>query len=541
MASAPDAATERHPLSDDSNGSSYQNKTSNETSKKGEEQTTPESSDHQPETRAVTGWRWILVCFGLYCAIFLYGLDNTIAADIQSAVLDTYGEVGQLAWIGTGFPLGSVATILLFGKAYGMFDVKWVHLGSIVVFCVGSAVCGAAPNMNALIVGRVIAGVGGAGLYLGMLNLIAINTLENERPAYMGGTGVIWGAGTILGPVIGGAFADSSATWRWAFYINLVIFGVLSPGLLSIPSFNPQPNVSTLTKLKELDWVGVTLIAGLYSSFVIALTFGGVSWEWSDGRTIATLVVCGVILLLFMAQQYFAILTTPERRLFPIQFITSRTMVILHMCTACGSTAITTVAIYNRTQRFHYGIWSILGIPGILHRPLPHWWSIPTRRASLMYTVKAGTTVGAIYGFSVLIAIGAGLIAQIGYSVAPSKVPPQDMAASIGFINVAQIGGLVIALAISGTVFQNVTINHLSKLLTPLGFSMDQIKGAVAGSQSTLFNSLSSDVRGQAIELIVDSISHIYALVIAAGALCFLMGALLKRERLFGATAVAAA
>lgn len=96
-----------------------------------------------------------------------------------------------------------------------MFDVKWVHLGSILVFCVGSAVCGAAPNMNALIVGRVIAGVGGAGLYLGMLNLIAINTLENERPAYMGGTGVIWGAGTILGPVIGGAFADSSATWRW--------------------------------------------------------------------------------------------------------------------------------------------------------------------------------------------------------------------------------------------------------------------------------------------------------------------------------------
>lgn len=112
-------------------------------------------------------------------------------------------------------------TFLRSGKAYGMFDVKWVHLGSIVVFCVGSAVCGAAPNMNALIVGRVIAGVGGAGLYLGMLNLIAINTLENERPAYMGGTGVIWGAGTILGPVIGGAFADSSATWRWVGHHKL--------------------------------------------------------------------------------------------------------------------------------------------------------------------------------------------------------------------------------------------------------------------------------------------------------------------------------
>lgn len=69
--------------------------------------------------------------------------------------------------------------------------------------------------MNALIVGRVIAGVGGAGMYLGLLNLISINTTIRERPAYIGGTGVVWGAGTILGPVIGGAFADSAATWRW--------------------------------------------------------------------------------------------------------------------------------------------------------------------------------------------------------------------------------------------------------------------------------------------------------------------------------------
>ena len=58
------------------------------------------------QTRAVTGWKWVLVCVGLYCAIFLYGLDNTVAADIQSAVVDTYGEIGQLAWIGTDFRWG---------------------------------------------------------------------------------------------------------------------------------------------------------------------------------------------------------------------------------------------------------------------------------------------------------------------------------------------------------------------------------------------------------------------------------------------------
>lgn len=266
-----------------------------------------------------------------------------------------------------------------------------------------------------------------------------------------------------------------------------------------------------------------------------------------------------------MAQQYFAIFTTPERRLFPIQFIASRTMVILHICTACGSTAMFVVIYYiplmfqfshgdNGIESavrllpfiivlsvFIMGSGQLLGYLGYYMVLYLIGGAFLLVGASLMYTVKAGTTIGAIYGFSVLIAIGAGLIAQIGYSVGPSKVAPQDMAASIGFINVAQIGGLVIALAISGTVFQNVTINHLTRLLTPLGFPLDQIKDAVAGSQSTLFNSLPSDVRAQAIELIVDSISHIYALVIAAGALCFVTGALLKREKLFGAKAVAAA
>ena len=101
------------------------------------------------------------------------------------------------------------------GKAYGTFNVKWLHIGSVTLFSVGSAICGAAPTMNALIAGRVIAGMGGAGMYLGLLNLISINTTIRERPAYMGGIGVVWGIGTILGPVIGGAFADSSATWRW--------------------------------------------------------------------------------------------------------------------------------------------------------------------------------------------------------------------------------------------------------------------------------------------------------------------------------------
>jgi MFS family permease len=107
------------------------------------------------------------VCVGLYLTAFLYGLDSTIAADVQGPILASLGNLTLLPWVGTGFLLGSVATISLFGSLYTKLEVKWLYLGSIVAFEVGSAICGAAPNMQAMTIGRVIAGVGGCGIYLG--------------------------------------------------------------------------------------------------------------------------------------------------------------------------------------------------------------------------------------------------------------------------------------------------------------------------------------------------------------------------------------
>lgn len=98
---------------------------------------------------------------------FLYGLDNTIVADVQGAIVAQFGEVSKVGWLGIGLELGSVVAILPVAKAYGLFDLKWIYIGSIVMFEGGSALCGAAPSMNALIFGRVWAGAGGAGLYLG--------------------------------------------------------------------------------------------------------------------------------------------------------------------------------------------------------------------------------------------------------------------------------------------------------------------------------------------------------------------------------------
>jgi hypothetical protein len=121
---------------------------------------------HNPE-RTIVGLRWFLVCAAIFSANFLYGLDATIAADIQAPVSQDFREVQKLGWLGFGFGLGSTASILPVGKAYAMFDTKWMFISSLTMFSIGSALCGAAPTMDTLILGRVLAGSGGSGMYLG--------------------------------------------------------------------------------------------------------------------------------------------------------------------------------------------------------------------------------------------------------------------------------------------------------------------------------------------------------------------------------------
>jgi hypothetical protein len=142
------------------------------------------------EAQDITNLKWYLTCVGLYLGALLYGasvsrrqtqeypepntnnahftgLDTTIAADVQASVYESLGHIENLPWVGLGFPMASVAVIMLLGRAYGLFNIKWMLISSIFTFEVGSAVCGAAPTSDALIVGRVIAGMGGAGMYLG--------------------------------------------------------------------------------------------------------------------------------------------------------------------------------------------------------------------------------------------------------------------------------------------------------------------------------------------------------------------------------------
>ncbi|KAG4217341.1 hypothetical protein PC116_g34178, partial [Phytophthora cactorum] len=169
------------------------------------------------------------------------------------------------------------------------------------------------------------------------LNISTALVLPKEQPVYVAGTGLIYGAGAILGPVVGGLLADSSATWRWAFYLNLVIFGAMSPiYLFLVPSVPRRPEMSFLQKVKLIDWLGILLNSAMYSCFTVAFLFGGVQWAWNDGRTIALIVLAFVLLIAFVLTQKFAILTDKVNRLFPCGFLRDPQLVLMYVLMFCS-------------------------------------------------------------------------------------------------------------------------------------------------------------------------------------------------------------
>lgn len=502
---------------------------------------------------------WFLVVFSLLAALFLFALDNTIVANIQENIIYTLGEIEKLPWISVAFALGAVATNLIWGQCFSHFDGKILFVLSVVIFEVGSAICGAAPSLDALIGGRAICGIGGMGIYLGTLNMVSALTTEQERPAYLGLVGLTWGIGTILGPIVGGAFTESSATWRWSFYINLCIGGLAAPVYLFIlPKSDPRRGEGAASRFKSLDVLGSVLSAGAITSFVMVISFGGSVYAWDSGRTIGLFVVTGLLWVAFILQQRFAWMTTPENRLFPTSLLKSWEMNILFAQIASAQIIIT-IPIFFIPVYFQFAkgesamrsgvqllpfvlplVFSVMLNGAVLAKVgyyMP-WYlagsSLALIGSALLYTIDVDTSHARIYGYSILTALGVGLFSQAGFPVAQVKVEPHQLPQAVAFMGVGQVGGITLALMMSHAIFLNQATDKIGDILPDL--PRDVVQHAVSGVGGDFFHSLSTDQRSSVLHAIVESIDMTFILVITAAALSFVLSVFMKRERLFVAS-----
>jgi hypothetical protein len=158
--------------------------------------------------------------------------------------------------------------------------------------------------------------------------------------------------------------------------------------------------------------------------------------------------------------------------------------------------------------------------------------------AAAMFTVGTDTAKAHVYGFSVLLGAGTGMTFQVGYTVGGIKTMMRtgsglDVQRVISMLNLSQLGLTLGSLLIGGQIFQSVAMNNLTHVLHGLGFSQVDIRSAVAGTQSTLFASLSPSLKTKSTTAITDAMSRVYIVSMSAGAIVVICALLMKKERLF--------
>jgi EmrB/QacA subfamily drug resistance transporter len=180
----------------------------------------------------------------------------------------------------------------LYGKLGDVYGRKNLFLFSIVVFLIGSALCGAATDMTQLIVFRAIQGIGAGGLFPLSLAVIGNIVPPRDRGRWQGLIGAVFAASSILGPAVGGFIVDN-ASWRWIFLVNLPVGAV---ALFVIVITMPRRALQTA---HPIDWLGAGLLAVGVGSLLMGLVWGGKDYPWTSGHVLGALAIAAVFLVAF--------------------------------------------------------------------------------------------------------------------------------------------------------------------------------------------------------------------------------------------------
>jgi EmrB/QacA subfamily drug resistance transporter len=249
---------------------------------------------------AAPGRQLGVILSALMLAMVLASLDQTIVSTALPTIVGDLGGLNHLSWVVTAYLLASTVSTPLYGKLGDQFGRKRLFIAAIVIFLVGSALCGVAHTLNQLIAFRALQGIGGGGLMVGAQAVMADVLPPRERGRYSGYFGAVFGVTSIAGPLIGGFLVDN-ASWRWVFYVNLPL-GAIALAVISIALKTPLQRVH-----HEIDYIGSALLAAAVTCIVLLTTWGGTTYAWGS-PTIVTMVIASAVLLVgfIIAEQHAA-------------------------------------------------------------------------------------------------------------------------------------------------------------------------------------------------------------------------------------------
>ena len=256
----------------------------------------------------------------LSIASLLSALDVSVISTAMPSMINDLGSSYAYAWIANAYFLTMTAFQPLYGQTANIFGRRSLTLLAVLLFAIGSAIAGAAPNLGALIAGRAIKGIGGGGINILIEIVVADLVPLRERPKFISIIFTAYTIAVVLGPVIGGLLAQR-VTWRWIFYLNLPVAGVALV-LLAVVLRVQYTKDTMKNSLKRVDLAGNTLLITSVVSVLLALTWGGVDFPWSSWRTILPLVLGLLGIIAFLAIESTTLIPEPTM---PMRIFSNRT------------------------------------------------------------------------------------------------------------------------------------------------------------------------------------------------------------------------
>jgi EmrB/QacA subfamily drug resistance transporter len=259
----------------------------------------------------------IRVIFGaLMLVVLLASLDQTIVSTALPTIVGELGGLQHLSWVVTAYLLASTVTGPIYGKLGDLYGRKVVLQTAIVIFLVGSALCGIAQGMTELIGFRALQGLGAGGLMVTAIAVVGDVVAPSERGRYQGLFGAVFGVSTVVGPLLGGFFVDN-LSWRWIFYVNLPL-GVLALFVIGAVFHSRAEHVR-----HSIDYLGAATLAGGLSCIVLFTSLGGTSQPWGSVQSIALIVVGVALLVAFVYVEHRA-----KEPILPLELFRNRTFVV---------------------------------------------------------------------------------------------------------------------------------------------------------------------------------------------------------------------
>ncbi len=230
-----------------------------------------------------------LIFGALMLVLLLASLDQTIVSTALPTIVGDLGGIQHLSWVVTAYLLASTISAPLYGKLGDLYGRKVVLQTAIVIFLIGSALCGLSQDMTQLIVFRALQGLGGGGLIVTSIAVVGDIIPPRERGKYQGFFGAVFGVSTVIGPLLGGFFVDN-LTWRWIFYVNLPL------GAVALVVIGVVFRARHTEGRPSIDYLGAAVLAGALSSIVLFTSLGGTTYAWGSPQ-ILLMIVTGVVLL----------------------------------------------------------------------------------------------------------------------------------------------------------------------------------------------------------------------------------------------------